>query len=117
MFEHRAYDGEKWLYGTAFKQDEEDSTVWWAYDRVKNDWMMVLRPEMWSGLCDKKGKRIYDQDIISNGKRKGAVQFTKGEFWVDWFDGEFYLTRLNMLRQAYEVVDSATVLVQKEGTY
>lgn len=110
MFEHRAFDGKNWFYGTAFRQDKEDSTIWWFYDDIKNDWIMVMTPEMWSGLHDKNNKKIYERDVISNGKRKGIVWCTKGEFWVEWLDGEFYQTRLNMLHQAYEVINNTTEL-------
>lgn len=43
-----------------------------------------VKGELWSGLKDVNGKRIYDGDrvLYSVDKLKGTVDFDKGAFWV-----------------------------------
>lgn len=84
---------EKWVYGNIF-------------DDSFSDFIKSVLPEtvgQWTGLLDKKGKEIYDGDILDQQGDKGKVIFEKGRFYVKWDDD--FLTDYTFFKKITAVVE------------
>ncbi|UUV25933.1 MULTISPECIES: hypothetical protein [Lysinibacillus] len=106
---HRAYDGGDWIYGTAFIQDEKDHSIWWYIGDEDGDGVvMVGKPESSIGETDKNGKEVFLNDVIKHRLGTGVIQYAHGEYYVEWRNGLYYVSRLCILKNTYEVVDNLT---------
>lgn len=102
---HRAYDGGDWIYGTAFVCENETDT-WYSIDDDK--YSMVGKPEPSIGEIDKYGKEVFLNDIIKHRLGTGVIQYAHGEYYVEWRNGMYYVSRLCMLKNTYEVIGNLT---------
>ena len=86
--EFRGYDGMDWIYGTSINHDKETNT-WYMVEHgaPEDDWVMVGEIGQFTGLKDKKGKKIYEDDYIVNDRGTLlTVTFVDGAFYAEGTD-------------------------------
>ena len=94
-FRGKAKDGGEWLFGMPITNKlgtyivyEENSHYCGVYNYMEIDELGLVDEEtvgQFTGLIDKKGKEIYEGDIIDvAGFDKGVVEFDYGVFGINW---------------------------------
>lgn len=69
---------------------------------------MVGKSEPSIGEKDKNGKEVFFNDVIKHRLGTGVIQYAHGEYYVEWRNGMFYVSRLSMLKNTYEVIGNLT---------
>jgi uncharacterized phage protein (TIGR01671 family) len=119
LFRAKKVDGGEWVEGYVVQRYD----AWFIYDINNSDTCRqnnYLIDEnticQYTGLTDKNGKKIYENDIVQIGCYKGIVEYEYGSFVIKWSNAKFlrndigYWTRLNGFYIVGNVYDNPELL-------
>lgn len=90
IIKFRAWDGDNWVYSSSIKYDER-SRNWMIYDLSKSDWVYCSIPKQYTGVDDRYGIEIYEDDIV------------KGKYW-DYGKERRFIGQIQFLETAFKIV-------------
>lgn len=105
----RGYDGGDWVYSKTIAQDEADKSIWWIWGN-SDEWLMCGKPQLYTGIHDIHGVKIFEGDILSylcggTKQDKPYVVESVSELWNDigigQGDGYYSMS-------GFEIIDNVT---------
>ena len=119
LFRAKKVDGGEWVEGYVVQR----YGAWFIYDINNSDTCRqnnYLIDEnticQYTGLTDKNGKKIYENDIVHIELYKGTVEYEYESFVIKWINAKFlrndigYWARLNDLYTVGNVYDNPELL-------
>lgn len=133
LFRGKRVDNGEWVYGYLFDDgyqnprhvfvgsliiDEYKGTACDEWDIKGIDFCDVKQNTIcqYTGLIDKNGKKIYENDIVQIGLYKGTVEYEYASFVIKWINARFlrndigYWARLNDFYTVGNVYDNPELL-------
>ena len=100
LFRGKRVDNGEWVYSSFIMQDKEHKLLSTEVELFDGDKWRVVAPEtvgQFTGLTDRRGKKIFEGDIIKGKRLNAMVQiehrkyliiFSNGSFCAEWYIGQ-----------------------------